>query len=202
MRVASLLGAALTLAMVFLPPFWSMAQLLFAYHMAQHLLLITLAAPLLVLAGLEIKLPPLSAWAVFVAVFLVWHWPTAFQWAARNWLTEIFELFSILLAAVGFWSVALGQNELGNSARALLVTTAAVATDLPGVVMLFAPTALCVMPNEDAARFGLTALEDQQIGGLLMWVPANLVFFSVATWLFARWIMQPSQPFVSPSGLR
>ena len=54
--------------------------------------------------------------------------------------------------------------------------------------MLFAPRAICVMPSENAARFGLTPLQDQQIAGLLMWVPANLVFFGIATFLFARWI--------------
>jgi cytochrome c oxidase assembly factor CtaG len=44
------------------------------------------------------------------------------------------------------------------------------------------------MPNENAAHFGLTPLADQQLAGLLMWVPANLVFFGIATFLFARWI--------------
>jgi cytochrome c oxidase assembly factor CtaG len=66
--------------------------------------------------------------------------------------------------------------------------TAAVATDLPGVIMLFAPRALCTMPGENAYAWGITPLEDQQIAGLLMWVPANIIFFSIATWLFALWI--------------
>ena len=38
----------------------------------------------------------------------------------------------------------------------------------------------------------LTPLSDQQLAGLLMWVPANLVFFGIATFLFARWISAPS----------
>jgi cytochrome c oxidase assembly factor CtaG len=44
------------------------------------------------------------------------------------------------------------------------------------------------MPGENAMHWGLTPLQDQQIAGLLMWVPANLIFFAIATWLFARWI--------------
>jgi cytochrome c oxidase assembly factor CtaG len=44
------------------------------------------------------------------------------------------------------------------------------------------------MPGENAVRWGLTPLQDQQIAGMLMWVPANLVFFGIATWLFALWI--------------
>ncbi len=90
---------------------------------------------------------------------------------------------TILAAAFLFWSVALSQRAsdwLSYGARALFVMTAAVATDLPGVVMVFAPQALCTMPGENAPRFGLTPLEDQQIAGLLMWVPANLVFFSAS----------------------
>jgi cytochrome c oxidase assembly factor CtaG len=88
---------------------------------------------------------------------------------------------------MAFWSGALDRS-LNAGARALMVMTAAILTDLPGVIMLFAPRAICVMPHENAAAFGLTALEDQQVAGLLMWVPANLVFFAVATALFAHWI--------------
>jgi putative membrane protein len=165
-----------------------LADMLFSVHMAQHLLLIAVAAPLLVLGGLEVKIPPLAGWALFITVFLFWHWPAAFQWAARRPVTELLELASILAAATCFWSGVLGHNRLNDGARALLVMTAAILTDLPGVVMLFAPTAICVMPHENAARFGLTPLSDQQLAGLLMWVPANLVFFGIATFLFARWI--------------
>ena len=186
-KLMALTGAALILAGVGL--LWRMADMLFAAHMTQHLLLIGLAAPLLVLGGLEVRMPPLAGWGLFITVFLFWHWPAAFQWAARKPVTEFFELASILVAAVCFWSGVLGKkNPLSDGARALLVMTAAVLTDLPGVVMLFAPNAICVMPHENAVRFGLTPLADQQLAGLLMWVPANLVFFAIATFLFARWI--------------
>jgi putative membrane protein len=165
-----------------------MAQILFAAHMAQHLLLIAIVAPLLALAGLEIRTPPLVGWGLFVAIFLFWHWPVFFRWAAQEPFGELLELGSILAAAYCFWSAVLAPGHLSDGARALMVMTAAVLTDLPGVVMLFSPVALCTMPAENAARFGLTPLSDQQLAGLLMWVPANLVFFAVATFLFARWI--------------
>lgn len=165
-----------------------MGEMLFSAHMAQHLLLIALAAPLLVLAGLEIKVPPPWGWAIFVSVFLFWHWPAAFRWAALQRFGIALEMATILAAAVSFWSGALMASRWSGGGRALLVMTAAVITDLPGVVMLFAPTTICAMPREDAARFGLTSLSDQQLAGLLMWVPANLVFFAIATFLFARWI--------------
>jgi cytochrome c oxidase assembly factor CtaG len=195
-RLAALAGAAAAILGVVL--LWHMADQLFSAHMGQHLLLVTLAAPLLVLAGLEIRMPPLAGWGLFITVFVFWHWPVAFQWAAGNVFSQVLELVSILAAAICFWSGVLGTNRLNDGARALLVMTAAVLTDLPGVVMLFAPRAICVMPGENAAPFGLTPLSDQQLAGLLMWVPANLVFFGVATLLFARWISSSHSPLVTP----
>jgi cytochrome c oxidase assembly factor CtaG len=156
--------------------------------MMQHLLLIAVAAPLLAMAGTRIRFPSMGGWALFVSVFLFWHWPAAFQWAAKRPLTELLELASIFTAATIFWSDIFQPGRLNDGARALMVMTAAIVTDLPGVIMLFAPHVICTMPDENAARFGLTPLQDQQIAGLLMWVPANLVFFGIATFLFARWI--------------
>jgi putative membrane protein len=185
-RPAALAAALITITVV-IWPMGPLAAQLFAFHMGQHLVLIALAAPLAVLGGLQWRMRPVFAWVLFVGIFLFWHIPAAFQQAALHHAT-LLELASILAAAIAFWSTVLAENPLSDGARALMVMTAAVATDLPGVVMLFAPRAICVMPGENAAAFGLTPLEDQQIAGLLMWVPANLAFFGIATFLFARWI--------------
>lgn len=185
--IAILAGLGVCAATV-LPPLSTMAESLFAAHMLRHLLLIALAAPLLAWGGIAPRARPAAVWIGFVAIFLFWHWPTAFRWAALHPLGWPLELGSILLAALVFWGTVLGKGPLSDGGRALMVMTAAVATDLPGVVMVFAPTAICTMPRENAGAFGLTPLADQQLAGLLMWVPANLVFFGIATLLFARWI--------------
>jgi cytochrome c oxidase assembly factor CtaG len=194
-------GGLVAIALVVLPPISSAAEQLFAFHMVQHLLLIGLAAPLFVASrafdglqrfALVRKVSqPVVAWTVFVGIFLFWHWPAAFQWAAGNEVSRLLEYASVLVGAMLFWSVALspkGQDWLSYGGRALFVMTAAVATDLPGVIMVFSPRAICTMPGENAVHWGLTPLQDQQIAGMLMWVPANLVFFAIATWLFALWI--------------
>lgn len=188
-------------AIVLLPPLSAIAQQLFAAHMVQHLLLIAAAAPLLAFGGAGDGLrrfavyralaKPVAAWIGFVAIFLFWHWPTAFQWAAQSFGGELLEFATILGAAFLFWDVAIsdsGTIHLSYGARALYVMTAAVVTDLPGVIMVFSPQAICTMPGENAIHWGLTPLQDQELAGLMMWVLANFIFFSIATWLFARWI--------------
>jgi putative membrane protein len=158
-------------------------------------LLVAVAAPLLAASRiLRGPVAPVTAWILFVSVFQFWHWPAAFQWAAGNTATGILELGSILLAATLFWNAAFDESRLNAGARALFVMAAAIATDLPGVIMIFAPRAICTMPSENAVRWGLTPLEDQQIAGLLMWVPANLLFFAIATFLLARWMAAPHKP--------
>ena len=196
-----LAGGVAAIVLVLSPPLSGAAEQLMSFHMLQHLLLIAVAAPLIVVSRALESLQrwgwvralaqPVPAWTAFVGVFIYWHWPAAFQWAAGGAASRLLEQASILLTALLFWSVALSlrsQAWLSYGARALLVMTAAIATDLPGVIMVFSPSAFCTMPGESAWRWGLTPLEDQQIAGLLMWVPANLVFFAIATTLFARWI--------------
>jgi putative membrane protein len=187
-------SAAAILLAVLLPPLATAGRAVFAAHMLQHLLLIVIAAPLLALAWPH-RPPPVYAWLAFVAIFLLWHWPIAFRWADRTAITRLIEFASILAAATIFWMAAF--HVLAPGAAALYVVTAALATDFPGVIMIFAPTAICTMPGERAAAWHLTPLADQQLAGLLMWVPANLIFFSIAIALIARWFSVPSQKLVA-----
>ena len=201
--VAPALGTV-AVAIVLAPPLATIAEELFFAHMVQHLLLILVAAPLLTFSGVLAPVwklrftgpftQPATAWLVFVSCFLFWHWPAAFQWAAKSEPTRLLEFASLLFAALPFWKVALsptGPNNLGYGARALYVMAAAVATDLPGVIMVFSPQMICMMPHENAPHYGLTPLQDQELAGLTMWVPANLVFFAISTWLFVLWMRDP-----------
>jgi putative membrane protein len=195
MRALKLTGIFIALAAVVLMN--RIGDALFSAHMMQHLLLIAIAAPLLATLW-RAPVSAVTAWCAFVGTFLFWHWPAAFQWAAGSVLTEALEFATILAAATMFWSAAFNDVRLSYGARALFVMTGAVATDLPGVIMVFAPRALCTMPGENAGAWGLTPLQDQQIAGMLMWVPANLIFFGIATWLFSRWIAAPTRKLVTP----
>jgi len=197
MRWPAAVGACVSLAVALFPPLGSMAERLFAAHMGQHLILITVSAPLLALAlPQRWEIPLGTASATFVSVFLFWHWPAAFQWAAGSIATQSLEIGSIFACALLFWMAVLRAVHAGAAALAVIAT--ALATDLPGVIMIFAPYPFCTLPQGNPALFGLSPLEDQQIAGLLMWVPANLIFFSVATLLFARWMRaHPSRLVIS-----
>src|SRR3569833_988617 len=97
------------------------ANTLFAAHMVQHLLLIIFAAPLLVMGGVRLRLGPVLAWGLFVGIFLFWHWPAAFQWAALHPPGEMLELLSILASATVFWTAVLVADAPNEGARALIV---------------------------------------------------------------------------------
>ena len=210
-RHISFAGGATASAVVVLPPLSRVAERLFSFHMIQHLLLIAVAAPLLAYAAgggppprlrfMRLLTRPATAWTAFVCVLLLWHWTAAMHWAAEREGSRLLEFTTILAAAWLFWSMVLQTglpNAAGWGARALAVTTAAIVTDFPGVIMIFSPQAYCSMPKEDAAHWGLTILEDQQIAGLLMWVPANLIFFGIAIVLFARWMSEETPTFREP----
>jgi putative membrane protein len=193
-RRTFLAPATLVLLAVVVPPLATAGRAVFAAHMLQHLLLIVIVAPLIALAWPR-KPSPVYAWLLFVAIFLFWHWPVAFRWADQTEVTRLLEFASILTTATAFWMAAF--HVLAPGAAALYVVAAAVATDLPGVIMIFAPTAICTMPGERSAVWHLTPLADQQLAGLLMWVPANLMFFSIAIALIARWFFVPAHKMVT-----
>jgi putative membrane protein len=212
-RYVAFAGGATASAVVVLPPLSRLAERLFSIHMIQHLLLIGVAAPLFAYAGaarlsrlrLTRPLQPVTGWTLFVCTFLFWHWSAPMRWAAEREGSRLLEFTTILAAAWLFWSMVLRPrlpHAATLGARALAVTTAAIVTDLPGVIMIFSPRAYCSMPHEDAAHWGLTVLEDQQIAGLLMWVPANLIFFGIAIGLIARWMSDDTPKFQGPSPQR
>jgi putative membrane protein len=133
---------------------------------------------------------PAAAWVTFTGVFLFWHLPAAFRWAQAHEAAHMLEHLSLLSSAWLFWSVALTptRHRLSRAGAAFSVVTACTVLDLPSVVMIFAPRALYTSSGVQVLGWQLSALQDQQLAGLLMWVPGSLVFFSLTTWLFAQWM--------------
>jgi putative membrane protein len=138
---------------------------------------------------------PAPAWTLFTGTFLFWHLPAAFNWAQRHESVHIIEHLTLLLAAWAFWSAVLvsARSHLSRGAAALFVVTAAVVLDLPSAVMIFSPRVYYASIGGHALPWHLSALQEQQVAGLLMWVPGSLVFYSIAIWLFAQWLARANR---------
>ncbi len=183
-------------------------EYLFTAHMVQHLML-TLLAPPLWLLGLpawmfERLLPagrvrrvaqwviaPAPAFIIFNGVMWGWHVPAAYDAALEHeWLHIIEHLMFMGAATVG-WAPALMPrpvNRLPDVTRALyLVATTFPCTALAALMTL--PGAMLYPFYQEAPRIlNLTPLGDQQLGGLLMWLPSDMIFMAFALVFFGRWL--------------
>lgn len=182
------LAAALALMFIaFISPLCALASALFSARVAHHLLLIAGAAPLLAMVFAERRdtgavdsTPALSLTTLTLAhalIVWVWHSPSPYLMAMSSdsvyWLMQLSLLFSGLL----LWRRILSpRTSTGTALFALLATM--MQMGLLGALLVFAPRPVFTPHFGTTASFGLTALQDQQLAGLLMWVPAMLPYLA------------------------
>ncbi|WP_311731801.1 cytochrome c oxidase assembly protein [Sphingomonas sp. BK069] len=120
-----------------------------------------------------------------VALWL-WHAPVLFDRALASEGWHVAQHLSFLVTALLFWTAMLHRRTPGGMAALCLVVTAIVSGAL-GALMAFATTPWYVgYASLGMAPFGLTPAEDQQLAGLLMWVPGGLVHAGAALVLMRR----------------
>jgi cytochrome c oxidase subunit 2 len=235
--VAGVLGlVALTAALA--SPLEPLAGILFSAHMAQHLLLVLVAAPLLVvgvpLLALLWLLPPAArramvaawrrgtarrawhdishpvvAWGLFVALLWGWHLPAAYEAAVSNVPLHALEHASLLAGAALFWwslLQPLGRRRLSRFAAPLSLFAAAAQGGLLGAMITLAPEPWYSHYLRIAETAGFSALADQQLAGLLMWVPPGALYLGVACWMLYRSLAsadaRAARPRAGPSTAR
>jgi putative membrane protein len=218
--VAFVAGLA-TVAAALVSPLDALAEVLFAAHMAQHMLLVMVAAPLLVLGApglpLAVALPPrwrhrlarcrrqpaaaaarrlltrpVVAWGVHVGALWAWHLPGPYQAALASDLVHAAEHASFLGTAVLFWWVVLsrdGRRRLAPGFAVLYLFAAALQGGALGALLTLAPAPLYPLQAAGSDGWGLAPLADQQLAGLVMWVPADLVYLGTAGVVFMRWLL-------------
>ena len=184
------LAAAFGLAvLIFVSPFCALSSALFSARVAHHLLLTIALAPLLVLSlPFERTRWPgsLTFWTGLQAVvFWLWHSPGLYAAALSS--NAFYWLMQLTLAgtAAGFWACLRRSGEPGAVA-ALLATT--VQMGLLGALITFASTPLYEPHRWTTLPWGLSALEDQQIAGLIMWAPAAALYLGAAIVVAQRWL--------------
>src|ERR1044072_7044220 len=97
---------------------------------------------------------------------------------------------SFLVSALFFgWAAVHSRRSLmGYGAAVLYVFTTSVHSGVLGALITFASALWYPAYAATTSAWGLTALEDQQLGGLIMWVPAAIVYTAIGLWLFAAWL--------------
>jgi putative membrane protein len=178
-------AAVAVLAIVFVSPLCALSSALFAARTVHHVLLVAVAAPLLAAAWPAHR--PRAAglpFAVSTALLWLWHLPAAYDLALSNMAIYWAMQLSLLVPAVLFWRAVLAPAANALPAT-LYVVGGYMQMALLGALLTFAPDALYAIHQTAPLAFGLSPLADQQLGGLIMWVPAGLPY-AVAGALLAR----------------
>ena len=133
-----------------------------------------------------------TAWVVHFVGLWAWHIPSWFQETLDNEFVHALQHLSFLLSALLFWwAVMQGRNAAINYGLAVLyMLTTAIHSGLLGALITFARTVWYPAYAGKTDSWGLTALQDQQIGGLIMWVPACTVYVVAGLALFAAWLRE------------
>ena len=133
-----------------------------------------------------------AAWLVHGLVLWVWHLPSLFQATLDNEFVHAVQHLSFLLSALLFWwAILQGRRHALNYGLAVLyLFTTAVHSGLLGALLTFARTLWYPAYAGKTASWGLTPLEDQQLGGLIMWVPACALYIIAGLALFAAWLRE------------
>jgi putative membrane protein len=208
----------LATAAALVSPLDSLGAWLFSAHMVQHELLMLVAAPLLVLgrplgawawaldAGARPGLAritrqpalaaawraitgPLAAWLLHALALWLWHIPVLFDAALHHEAIHVLQHASFLASALLFWWAVLGGDRRRTSGLAMvLLFTTMLHTGLLGALLTLAPTPWYGWYMATGPALGFDPLEDQQLGGLVMWVPGGLAYLAAGLALAARWL--------------
>jgi putative membrane protein len=208
-RVAAFAGSLLVLLASLNGPLHDLSdEYLFSAHMVQHLVL-TLLFPPLFLYGLPAELVrkvirpawlrtaaavlvrPVPAAAIFSAPIILWHLPPFYQAAMRHHGLHIVQhLVFLATAVVMWWPVLSPVPELPRASypgQMLYLFLLGIPMSIVGAMITLANAPLYPFYAAAPRVWGLTPLQDQQIGGLIMWVPGGLVFWAAMTVVWFRW---------------
>jgi len=135
---------------------------------------------------------PATAWLVHAIALWGWHVPVLFDASVRSDLVHTAQHASFFGTALAFWwaLVRPGAGRATHGLAALYILTTAMHTAALGALLTFAPSVWYTVYVDTAPTWGMDALEDQRLGGLIMWVPAGFVYLAIALTLFASWLKE------------
>lgn len=186
-------------------PVDSLGEDLFLMHMVQHILLLDLAVVLCLLGLDRVLMRPVTgrmmrferrlgvvahpgfAIVAYVAVMWVWHVPPLYDATLRNPVLHVVEHITFTVAGGLYWWHLIGpirgRHRLGGLGPAVYMAVTKVLVGLLGVALAFAPESLYAYPG---GAWGLSAVEDQNVGGLIMATEQSIVMGVAIVFLFVR----------------
>jgi putative membrane protein len=214
-RILYLLAGVGVFVLTLMSPLSALAAgYLFSAHMLQHILLL-LIVPALVWMSLPrwislgsrswLIANPFVGWIAGVGAMWVWHARPLCNAAVSSQFVNALQISSLLLLGAIFWRQILAPREeerMSPPAAVLYLFSACVACSVLGILITFSPVSVCpiyAQPPADRlgilnliqSSWGITPDKDQQIGGLLMWVPMCLIYLSAIVAQLARWFAHP-----------
>lgn len=210
-RALAYAGAVVVLVAALFSPIDVRADSSFAWHMAQHLLLMLGAAPLLALSNTHLvalfalplgkrryagrlvsrtpgvraggtnRMAPIVAALLFALGVWLWHAPHLYEDALANEQLHTLEHLTFLITAAVFWRMIAtsGDRRLDPGTSIVVVSLVGLQGNLLAALITLAPVPLY-------SNYASQPLLDQQIAGLLMWVPAGLIYLSATIVAIAR----------------
>jgi putative membrane protein len=134
---------------------------------------------------------PLPAWLVAAAALWLWHVPVCFDAALENEALHALQHTTFLVTSLLFWWSLFARRAPAHrlGLGAFSVFTAGMQSSLLGALLTFSASAWYAPYAGAAGAWELSPVQDQQLGGLIMWVPGGLVYLGVALVLMAKWLM-------------
>ncbi|WP_428983304.1 cytochrome c oxidase assembly protein [Paraburkholderia diazotrophica] len=142
---------------------------------------------------------PVTAWVLHAAALWAWHAPALFEAALMHPWVHTLQHASFLLTALLFWWSITGEGarrQTDGHAMLSLFTTM-VHTGALGALITLAPQLWYPLYVEPCSALGVDPLHDQQLGGLIMWVPATVAYLAGALAIAARWLMRSDAPVLT-----
>jgi cytochrome c oxidase assembly factor CtaG len=217
-RIGWFVAALAVFLLTLLSPLNTLADgYLFSAHMAQHILLLLIVPALLLLSlprtlslavGRRVFAHPLFGWLAGVGAMWFWHAPALCNAAVASRPVHALQTVSLLALGSVFWRQILAPREeerLSPPRAIFYLFSACVACSVLGIIITFSPVTVCsiytMQPNDRLGMlqtirtgWGFSPERDQQIGGLLMWVPMCLIYLTAILAQLARWFAQPATP--------
>src|SRR5437660_1185280 len=133
---------------------------------------------------------PLVVWLLHGLALWVWHLPALYQAALGSAAIHAIEHTCFLVTACLFWWALIHgrYGRVGYGVAVVFVFATAVHSEALGALLTFAPRVWYPLYAIRSSAAGLDALEDQQLAGLIMWIPFGVIFLIVALALFAAWL--------------